>query len=400
MEHKRIAIYGSTGSIGTQTLDVVRELNRRQPDLIEVTALACNNNVELLAKQIEEFKPKRAAVLREDKFADLVRLARHAGARTVLSCGSATVSVCTGNDVDMVVSAPVGIAGLRPMLEFIMDGKDVGLANKETLVTGGRIVMGLAQKNNVKVLPIDSEHSAIFQALQGNDGKEIEKIILTCSGGPFRGKKAKDLREVTVEQALGHPTWNMGRKITIDSSTLMNKGLEVIEATWLFGVGPERIEVVIHPQSVVHSAVQYKDGSVIAQLGTHDMRTPIQYAMTYPDRMENGFPRLDLLKLKRMDFEEPDYETFKCLDIAIRAIRRGGNSPAVVNGANEQAVELFLNKQIRFLEIAELVEGAFVNYTDGREVTVNSVLDADRWARRYVLESAKQSPEVGAHGAE
>lgn len=389
MEHKRIAIYGSTGSIGTQTLDVVRELNRIRPSSIDVAALVCNNNVELMAKQIEEFRPKRAAVSTSGKMDELCALLRGKGLRTELGCGGLGVNACIQNDVDMVISAPVGIAGLRPMLGFIMGGKNVGLANKETLVTGGRIVMESAQKNNVKVLPIDSEHSAIFQALQGNDNNEIEKIILTCSGGPFLGKKANELKDVTVEQALGHKTWPMmGRKITIDSATLMNKGLEVIEATWLFGVGPDKIQVVVHPQSVIHSAVQYKDGSIMAQLGTHDMRTPIQYAITYPDRTENSFPRLDLLKLKRMDFEEPDYETFGCLSLAIEAVKKGGDYPTVVNGANEQAVELFLNGKIKFLDIPELIEGAFTNYNGGEVVTVDSIFEADRWARRYVMEHA------------
>ncbi len=381
-EKKNIAIYGSTGSIGTQALDVSRGL-----DDIHVSALVCNSNIELMARQIDEFRPEYAAVVDEKLAAKLESIIRSRSIDTKILAGEqGAIEACSHDSIDTVISAPVGIAGLYPTLELIKTGKNMAIANKETLVTGGEIVTSLAKRHNASIIPIDSEHSAIFQCLQGNDDNPIEKIILTCSGGPFRGKKREELRGVTVEQALKHPNWSMGGKITIDSATLMNKGLEVIEARWLFGMTHDRIEVVVHPQSLMHSAVQYEDGSIMAQLGAPDMRIPIQYSLTYPKRVANSFKRIDLIS-KRLDFESPDYETFKCLAAAKKALDKGGHYPTVVNGANEAAVNLFLSKRISFLDIMDLVEGAMLNYKESGAITLESIFEADRWAREYVNEN-------------
>lgn len=383
MESKNIAIYGSTGSIGTQSLDVVRGLPS-----IHVSALVCNSNIELMEKQIEEFKPEYAAVVDEEKAAELESMIRGKSIDTKILGGTqGAIEACSQDSIDTVVDAPVGIAGLYPTLELIKAGKNMAIANKETLVTGGELVTSLAAKHNISITPIDSEHSAIFQCLQGNAGNPVEKIILTCSGGPFRGKTREELQGVTVEQALKHPNWDMGGKITIDSATLMNKGLEVIEAKWLFGIPLDKINVVVHPQSFIHSAVQYVDGSIIAQMGVPDMRIPIQYSLTYPERVGNSFERLDLVG-KNLNFESPDYKTFKCLTAAKTALEKGGHYPTVVNGANEMAVNLFLDRRIHFLDIMDLVEGALLNYTDSGSVTLESILKADKWSRDYVMENA------------
>jgi 1-deoxy-D-xylulose-5-phosphate reductoisomerase len=382
MSNKNIAIYGSTGSIGTQALEVAREQG------MKVTALCCHTSIGALLRQIEEFRPAYAGVVDEEKACELQTLVKQKGIDTkVLPGVEGVIEACGADGVSIVLNAVVGIAGLYPTIELIKRGKDIALANKETMVTGGQIVTSLAKEYGVKIYPVDSEHSAIFQCLQGNKGNEIEKIILTASGGPFRGMKRTDLQGVTVERALKHPNWSMGSKITIDSATLMNKGLEIIEAKWLFDVPVERIQVAVHPQSIVHSAVQYKDGSVMAQMGMPDMKTPIQYAFTYPSRMENSFKRLDLIG-KTLTFEPPDYGTFTCLACAVKAIEKGGNFATVVNGANEKAVGMFLDKRIGFLDIFDLVESAFLNYNGNGSVTVESIFAADRWAREYVSEKA------------
>ncbi len=381
MKNKNIAIYGSTGSIGTQTLDVVSELQN-----IKIVSLVCNSNITLLLKQIEKFKPKFVGVVDQNCATELDNILKTKSFDTKVFSGvEGSIEACNAEEVDTVVSAAVGIAGLRPTVEFIKNGKNIAIANKETLVTGGDIVINLAKKHNVSIIPVDSEHSAIFQSIQGNKENEIEKILLTCSGGPFRGKTREELKDVTVEQALNHPNWSMGNKITIDSATLMNKGLEIMEAKWLFNIPQEKIEVIVHPQSIIHSAVQYSDGSIIAQLGTPNMRLPIQYALTYPRRERSKFPRLDLFK-KNLEFEKPDEKTFKSLRIARDSLKMGGTYPTVVNGANEQAVSLFLNKKIKFLDIMDLVETTFVNYKSSETPTLKSIFAADKWSREFVDE--------------
>jgi 1-deoxy-D-xylulose-5-phosphate reductoisomerase len=346
---KKIAIIGSTGSIGTQTLSVIEE----HWDL-EVVALACGNNTKLLEKQMRKFKPKLVAVWTDEAAADL--RTRTADLDIPIEVGmEGLIDVATHPEVNMVVTAIVGMLGIRPTIAAIEAGKHIALANKETLVTAGHIIMPLSRKHDVDVLPVDSEHSAIFQSLQGNVGNAIRRILLTASGGPFRGKTRDELKDVQVEDALKHPNWEMGKKITIDSSTLVNKGLEVMEAKWLFGTGLDRIDVIVHPQSVIHSAVEYEDGAVIAQLGTPDMRLPIQYALYYPKRRPLSGERLDLFALGSLTFERPDMENFRGLALAYEAMRRGGNIPTAYNAANERAVALFLDRRISFLEIPEII---------------------------------------------
>ncbi|MCM1258729.1 MAG: 1-deoxy-D-xylulose-5-phosphate reductoisomerase [Roseburia sp.] len=347
---KRIAILGSTGSIGTQTLEIVRE----QGD-IEVTALAAGGNIALLEKQIREFHPVIVSVWEEEKAKSLRDKIRDLHVK-ILWGMEGLIAVATEETAEILVTAIVGMVGILPTIEAIKSRKIIALANKETLVTAGHIIMPMAKENHVPILPVDSEHSAIFQCLQGRAENEIQKILLTASGGPFRGKTREGLKNIQVEDALKHPNWEMGRKITIDSSTLVNKGLEVMEAKWLFGVELEQIQVVVHPQSVIHSAVEYEDGSVIAQLGTPDMRLPIQYALYYPDRRQLSGEKLDLFKLKSLTFEEPDMKTFQGLSLAFEAMRRGGNIPTVFNAANERAVSLFLNRKIPYLGIVEIIE--------------------------------------------
>ena len=380
-EPRNIAILGSTGSIGRSTLDVVAQF----PDRFRVTYLTAQRNVEALRLQIERFRP-RAVVLGEASDASALR-ALTDGTTEVLSGSEGLHEVVSRQDVDLVVSALVGFAGLVPTLQAIEAGKDIALANKESLVVAGALVMREAARHGVRLLPVDSEHSAILQCLQGEDHRSVERLILTASGGPFRSWDAPRLATVRPEDALAHPTWTMGRKITVDSATLMNKGLEVIEAHWLFGLPGEAIQVVIHPQSIIHSLVQFADGSVKAQLGLPDMKLPIQYALTYPERPAAPHPRLDLAALGQMSFEAPDLERFPCLALAYQALRAGGSAPAVMNAANEVAVGLFLEGKISFSMIAELVEEALTHHTVVPDPSLEDLLDLDTETRTVLMQS-------------
>ena len=371
---KNITILGSTGSIGTQTLDVVREIGG-----ISVKAMTTNTRIELFEKQIREFGPELVCVMNEEKAKELENNIKDLGI-PVLAGMEGLIAAATYEKSDTVVNSVVGNIGLRPTIAAIKAGKDIALANKETLVTCGELVMKLIKENNVNMYPVDSEHSAIFQSLQGNDGNAIEKIILTASGGPFRTRES--LENIRVEDALAHPNWSMGKKITIDSATLMNKGLEVIEAKWLFDVPLEKIQVTVHPQSIIHSAVEYEDGAVIAQLGVPDMKVPIQYALTYPKRVKNTFKRLDLFETASLTFEKPQTDRFKCLSLAYRAIETGGTMPCVMNGANEIAVNRFLNGDIEFLQIPEVIEKVMNAHTVKYNYTPEDVLEADEWSRK------------------
>lgn len=347
---KKIAILGSTGSIGTQTLEVVRE-NKD----IEVVGLAAGNNIGLLEEQIREFHPKMAAVWSEERAKELRDKVKDTDVK-IVSGMDGLIELSVMEESEILVTAIVGMIGIRPTIEAIKAGKDIALANKETLVTAGHIIMPLAREHQVSILPVDSEHSAIFQSLQGGQEKALHKILLTASGGPFRGRTKGELASIQVEDALKHPNWEMGRKITIDSSTLVNKGLEVIEAKWLFDVSFDQIEVVVHPQSIIHSMVEYVDGAIIAQLGTPDMKLPIQYAIYYPERRFLPGERIDFATLSQLTFEKPDMETFYGLRLAFEAGRTGGSLPTVFNAANELAVSKFLNRQIKYLEIPEIIE--------------------------------------------
>ena len=376
---KKIIVLGSTGSIGVQALEVARR------DGYKITALAAGSNISLLEKQAREFNPKIVAVFNEDAAKELKIKLNDTDIKVLSGVeGVCEAAQCEG---DIVLNSIVGIAGLRPTLAAIEAGKDIALANKETLVTGGDIVKKTAKNKNVKILPVDSEHSAIFQSLQGAPSGSIKKILLTASGGPFFGKTRKDLENVTVKEALNHPNWSMGAKITIDSATLMNKGLEVIEAVHLFDIDADNIEVLVHRQSIVHSGVELSDGAVIAQLGTPDMRLPIQYALTYPERSGYAFEKLDLFKIGTLTFQKPDTDTFRCLPICIKAIKEGGLAPTAVNGANEEAVALFLEGKIKFLQIADLVEKAFINAQNKKEFTLEDILYTDKQARELVRTS-------------
>lgn len=369
---RKIAILGSTGSIGTQTLDVVREHGD-----IEVVALSCGRNIDLIEKQVREFKPKLVSVWNE---ADAKALKTSLSDIDVkVSYGmEGLIETATIDESEILVTAIVGMLGIRPTIEAIKAHKDIALANKETLVTAGHIIMPLAKKHGVKILPVDSEHSAIFQSLQGNENNKINRILLTASGGPFRGRKLDELKNIKVEDALKHPNWSMGRKITIDSSTLVNKGLEVIEAKWLFGVDLDQICVVVHPQSVIHSAVEYEDGAVIAQLGTADMRLPIQYALYYPDRHALSGKRLDLFELGSMTFEKPDTDTFVGLKLAMEAGTRGGNMTTAFNAANEKAVAMFLDRKISYLQITEIIAAAMNNCSFIENPDVEQILATEQ----------------------
>ena len=368
---KKIAILGSTGSIGTQTLEVVRENQD-----IEVCALAAGSNIARLEQQIREFRPRLAAVWSEEKAREL-RIRTADLPVEIVSGMEGLIQVVVLEETEILVTAIVGMIGLRPTIAAIKAGKDIALANKETMVTAGHIIMPLAKEHKVSILPVDSEHSAIFQSLQGNEGNKIQKILLTASGGPFRGKKQEDLLNVTVEDALRHPNWSMGRKITIDSSTLVNKGLEVIEAKWLFGVDVDQIQVVIQPQSVIHSMVEYEDGAVMAQLGTPDMKLPIQYALYYPDRRYLPGERLDFWTLSHLDFGKPDLDTFCCLALAYEAGRAGGTLPTVFNAANELAVKKFLLKEIKYLEIMEIIEDCMRAHKNRPNPSLEEILEAE-----------------------
>ncbi len=375
----RLSILGSTGSIGTQALDVVRKHG------IEVVALTANKNVELLEAQAREFAPKMVALLDEDAAADLrVRLADtdvkvFSGLSGICECARAEAA-------DTVLNSIVGMAGLLPTLDAIDEKKNIALANKETLVAGGQLVMNSAREKGVSIYPVDSEHSAIFQCLKGVPrDRALKKILLTASGGPFFGKTREELQHVTAEQALKHPNWDMGAKITIDSATMMNKGLEIIEACWLFGVTEDKIKVVVHRESIIHSAVEFDDNAIIAQLGLPDMRIPIQYALTYPNRYESPTGEVDLAALSTLHFDDPDYETFDCLSICREAIRRGGLYPCAANSANEQANALFRKGKIGFLEIGELVGEAMEECENIQNYTLSDVMAADRIARELVM---------------
>ena len=369
---KKIAILGSTGSIGTQTLDIVR----KNKDL-QVLGLAAGRNISMLEEQIREFSPRLAAVGDEEKAAELRERVKDTDCKVVGGMdGLLELAAMEGTQI--LVTAIVGMIGIRPTIEGIKAGKDIALANKETLVTAGHIIMPLAEQYGVRILPVDSEHSAIFQALNGEEHKTIDKLLITASGGPFRGRKTEDLRDIQVEDALKHPNWAMGQKITIDSATLVNKGLEVMEAKWLFGVDLDQIQVVVQPQSVIHSMIQFTDGSVMAQLGTPDMRLPIQYALYGGTRRYLDGERLDFAKLGSITFENPDMETFKGLPLAMKASRTGGSMPTVFNAANEKAVALFLQKKIAFLDIYRIIEDAMESHKVIPAPTVEEILNIEQ----------------------
>ncbi len=375
---KKIAILGSTGSIGTQTLEIVRE----QKDIC-VTALAAGKNIRLLEEQIREFRPSLVCVGDEEKAAELKRNIADLSVRVVTGM-EGLIEVAVEPESEILVTAIVGMIGIRPTIAAIEAGKTIALANKETLVTAGHLIIPLAKKHKVQILPVDSEHSAIFQSLQGNEGNRIHKILLTASGGPFRGRTREELADVTLEDALKHPNWSMGRKITIDSSTLVNKGLEVMEAKWLFGVELDQIQVVVHPQSVIHSAVEYEDGAVIAQLGTPDMRLPIQYALYYPNRRPLSGKRLDLFELGSLTFEKPDVSAFRGLSLAYEAMKKGGNVPTIFNAANERAVALFLERKIPYLEIPELIEASMNEIAYREAPDVEEILATEQAVYEYI----------------
>jgi len=375
---KKIAILGSTGSIGTQTLEIVRT----NGDL-EVTALAAGNNIDLLEKQIREFKPKLAAVWKEERANELKDKINDLDVK-VVSGMNGLLEVARQPESEILVTAIVGMIGILPTIEAINAGKDIALANKETLVTAGHIIMPLAKEKGVSILPVDSEHSAIFQSLQGGQQKALHKILLTASGGPFRGKKLEDLANIQVEDALKHPNWAMGRKITIDSSTMVNKGLEVIEAKWLFGVDVDQIQVVVQPQSIIHSMVEYEDGAVIAQLGTPDMKLPIQYALYYPERRYLPGDRLDFSTLQQITFEQPDLETFYGLKLAFEAGRTGGSLPTVLNAANEKAVALFLDRKIKYLQIPEIIRACMEAHKNIADPTVEEILKTEQETYEFI----------------
>ncbi|MGN1267266.1 MAG: 1-deoxy-D-xylulose-5-phosphate reductoisomerase [Dorea sp.] len=365
---KKIAILGSTGSIGTQTLEVVKENGD-----IEVLGLAAGNNIKLLEEQIREFSPKVVAVWSEEKAKELRTNIADLNVK-VVSGMEGLIEVSVLEDVEILVTAIVGMIGIRPTIEAIKAGKHIALANKETLVTAGHIIMPLAKEKNVQILPVDSEHSAIFQSLQGNAHDSIHKILLTASGGPFRGRKLEDLMNIRVEDALKHPNWTMGQKITIDSSTMVNKGLEVIEAKWLFDVDVDKVQVIVQPQSIIHSMVEYVDGAIMAELGTPDMKLPIQYALYYPERRYLPGERLDFWSLGKIDFEKPDMKTFYGLELAYEAGRKGGSLPTVFNAANELAVKKFLNREIKYLEIMEIIDDCMKAHKNIENPTLEEIL--------------------------
>lgn len=380
---KKIAILGSTGSVGTQTLEIVRD-NRSD---LEVVALAAGSNVELMEKQVREFRPKLVSLQSEEACRDLADRLKDMQV-TIVPGMEGLIQIAEMEESDVLVTAIVGMIGIRPTIAAIKKGKDIALANKETLVTAGHIIMPLAAQMGVSILPVDSEHSAIFQSMQGEKKEQVSKLLITASGGPFRGRTREQLADIRVEDALKHPNWSMGHKITIDSATLVNKGLEVMEAKWLFDVELDQIQVVVHPQSIIHSMVEYVDGGIIAQLGTPDMKLPIQYALFYPDRRPMKGKRVDFYELGSITFERPDMETFTGLKLALRAARTGGSLPTVFNAANEKAVSLFLNRKIKFLEIPELIEMCMDEHKVVDNPNVEEILAAeaesyDRIARRF-----------------
>ncbi len=375
---KKIAILGSTGSIGTQTLEIVR----KEPDL-QVTAMAAGANVELMEKQVREFRPALVAMWTKEAAQDLRTRLRDVPVKIVYGM-EGLLEVAVHEEAQVLVTAIVGMIGIRPTIAAIEQGKTIALANKETLVTAGHIIMPLAAKKGVSILPVDSEHSAIFQSMNGENRERVSRILLTASGGPFRGRTKEELASMTVEDALKHPNWSMGKKVTIDSASLVNKGLEVMEAKWLFDVELEQIQVVVHPQSIIHSAVEYVDGGIIAQLGVPDMKLPIQYALFYPDRRPMDTGRVDLFRLKQLTFEEADTDTFRGLALAYRAARRGGSLPTVFNAANEKAVALFLQKKITFLQIPELIESSMEQHVVIEHPTVEQILETEAATYEYI----------------
>jgi 1-deoxy-D-xylulose-5-phosphate reductoisomerase len=374
---KNLSLLGATGSIGVNVLNIVRKF----PERFRIIGLAAGRNVELLARQVTEFNPQRVSVLDDEHADKLARLLPDEYRSRIVTGTAGNSEIAALDETDMTIAAIVGAAGLLPTIAAIEAGKDIGLANKETLVVAGRLVMQKVRENNVKLLPIDSEHSAIMQALDGGRKEDVARIILTASGGPFLHRKKEELQEVSPDQALAHPNWSMGRKISIDSATLMNKGLEVIEAHWLFDMSPDSISVVVHPQSIVHSLVEYQDGSVLAQLGIPDMQIPIAYALSYPERMALDLKSLNLWQCGNLEFLEPDYNRFPALRLAFEALERGGVSTAVLNAANEVAVESFLNGHISFPEISALVEKIMVTIEGGSDTILDDLLEADRAAR-------------------
>ena len=375
---KRIAILGSTGSIGTQTLEVVE--NNQD---IQVTALAAGSNIKKLEEQIREFHPRLVAVWTEEKAKELRDAVKDLDVK-VVSGMDGLIRVCTLPEAEIVVTAIVGMIGIVPTIAAMKAGKDIALANKETLVTAGHIIIPLAKETGVKILPVDSEHSAIFQCLNGENRSQLKKILLTASGGPFRGRKLEDLKNIQVEDALKHPNWAMGRKITIDSSTLVNKGLEMMEAKWLFGVEPKDIQIVVQPKSIIHSMVEFVDGAVIAQLGTPDMKLPIQYALYYPERRFLPGDRLDFWKLQEITFEKPDMETFRGLKLAFDAAAAGGSMPTVYNAANERAVAKFLDRKIAYLQIPEIIETCMGHHTVKENPSVEEILDTEQAVYEFI----------------
>ncbi len=376
---KKIGILGSTGSIGTQTLEIVSAY----PEALKVVVLAAGNNVTLMEQQMRTYKPEVVVMWSEEAANDL-RTKTADLHIPVLSGMEGLLEVSVWEGMDVLVTALVGMIGIRPTIAAIKAGKDIALANKETLVTAGHIIMPLAKEYGVSILPVDSEHSAIFQSMQGEKREQVSKILLTASGGPFRGKTLEDLKTMKVEDALKHPNWSMGRKITIDSATLVNKGLEVIEAKWLFDVTLDQIQVVVHPQSIIHSMVEYADGGIIAQLGAPDMKLPIQYALFYPDRLPVDGKRVNFYELGQMTFEAPDMETFRGLKLAYEASSIGGSMPTVFNAANEKAVALFLDKKISFLQIPELIERSMETHTVVQNPTVDEILEAEQETYTYI----------------
>ncbi|HIZ80273.1 MAG TPA: 1-deoxy-D-xylulose-5-phosphate reductoisomerase [Candidatus Lachnoclostridium stercorigallinarum] len=375
---KKIAILGSTGSIGTQTLEVV-EQNKD----MEVTALAAGSNIRLLEQQIRQFRPRLAAVWSEEKAKELRTAVADLDVQVEAGMDG-LIAAATEASARIVVTAVVGMIGIRPTIAAIRAGKDIALANKETLVTAGHLIIPLVKEYGVRLLPVDSEHSAIFQCLNGEHGNRISKILLTASGGPFRGRTREQMKDIRVEDALKHPNWSMGQKITIDSSTMVNKGLEVMEAKWLFGVEMDQVQVVVQPQSVIHSMVEFEDGAVMAQLGTPDMKLPIQYALCYPERRLMGGERLDFRKLKEIRFEEPDFENFPGLSLAYEAGKTGGSLPTVFNAANERAVSMFLNRKIGYLTIVDIIESAMARHSVISAPSVDQILEAERETYDYI----------------
>ncbi|MCF0130997.1 MAG: 1-deoxy-D-xylulose-5-phosphate reductoisomerase [Pseudobutyrivibrio sp.] len=379
MASSKLAILGSTGSIGTQTLEIVSQ----NPDVLSVVAMSCGRNIELFEQQVRKYKPSLVAVADEQLAKELKD--RLSDIKLDIMYGmEGLIAVATAQEADTVVTAVVGMIGVRPTIAAINAGKTIALANKETLVTAGHIIMPLAKEKGVSILPVDSEHSAIFQSLNGERHNKISKIILTASGGPFRGKTYEELENVTLEQALKHPNWSMGAKITVDSATMINKGLEVMEAKWLFGVSLNQIEVTVHPQSILHSAVEFEDGAIIGQMGTPDMKLPILYALFYPDRKTLYSESLDLFKVGTLTFERPDFETFYGLQLAFDAMSAGGNVPTVYNAANEKAVSLFLNNKISFVEIPEIVSESMIEIDYIDNPTIEQVLETEKMTYDFI----------------